>query len=78
MHEQAFYNHMLVVDPQNPDIVFVGGNLAMGRSTDGGQTWYVMTDWLPFGLTTTGGLGNAQYAHADWHAATIVHSGGNA
>src|SRR5262249_48108615 len=36
MHEQAFYNHMIVVDPQNHDRVLVGGNLCLVRSLDGG------------------------------------------
>jgi hypothetical protein len=80
IHGQAAYNQMLVADPLNPDIVFIGGNLAMGRSTDGGANWTVMTDWLPFDLTTTGGLDNnpntmAQYAHADWHTGTVAHAG---
>ena len=79
LHGQAFYNHMLVVDPANPDTLFIGGNLASGRSRDGGATWTVMTDWLPAALPpTTGGLGDAQYVHADWHAATIAHAGGAA
>jgi hypothetical protein len=79
-HDQAFYNHMLVVDPLDPNSVFIGGNLSMGRSTDGGNSWNVMTDWLPFGLSVqTGGLSTAldspQYAHADWHTATVAHFG---
>jgi hypothetical protein len=84
MHEQAFYNQMIVVDPKNPDIVFVGGNLCMGRSLDAGKTWDLLTDWLP--LVDPGppiavrfpGWGANQYAHADWHAATIVHAGTSA
>jgi hypothetical protein len=80
VHDQASYNQMLVVDPVNPDIVFIGGNLSMGRSTNAGANWTVMTDWLPFpfALATTGGLTDAQYAHADWHTATIAHVGGTA
>ena len=82
LHDQAGYNQMLVADPANPDIVFIGGNLSMARTTDGGTTWSVMTDWLPFALSTnTGGLDTnaatlAQYAHADWHAGTVAHVGG--
>ena len=81
-HKQAAYNQMLAVDPANPDVVFIGGNLSMGRSTDGGTNWSVMTDWIPFGLiTNTGGLDTnpstmAQYAHADWHAGVVAHVGG--
>jgi hypothetical protein len=80
IHTQALYNQMIVVDPVNPDILFVGGNLSMGRSVDGGTTWTLLTNWLPYtfgGTRNTGGLGDAQYAHADWHAATIAHFGAN-
>jgi len=82
IHDQASYNQMLVADPANPDIVFIGGNLSTGRTTDGGANWSVMTDWLPFSLATnTGGLDTnpatlAQYAHADWHTGTVAHVGG--
>jgi hypothetical protein len=72
-HNQASYNQMLVVDPASADTVFIGGNLSMARSTNGGVSWTVMADWLPFALTQTGGLTDAQYAHADWHAATVAH-----
>src|SRR5262249_20542543 len=76
MHGQAWYNQMLVVDPLDPDVVFTGGNLSLIRSTDAGATWRVMTDWLPYGMSPAGGLGDPQYAHADWHAGTIAHFGG--
>lgn len=89
-HGQARYNQMLVVDPQDANHVFIGGNFSLGRSTDGGNTWSVMTDWLPFTLQiSNGGLDSTcgatpstcampQYAHADWHTATLVHVGGSA
>ena len=77
MHGQAFYNQMLVVDPANHDNVFAGGNLCLARSTDGGISWSVLTDWLPFAVQPTP-LPPAMYAHADWHAGTIAHAGGKA
>jgi hypothetical protein len=80
IHNQALYNQMIIVDPVNPDILFVGGNLNMGRSVDGGTNWTFLTNWLPYtfgGTRNVGGLADAQYAHADWHAATIAHFGTN-
>ncbi len=82
MHDQAFYNQMLVVDPVNRDAVFVGGNLCMARSLNGGvqpadptqHAWTILTDWLPFAVQPTA-WPDGTYAHADWHAATIAHAG---
>lgn len=82
MHGQAFYNHMIVVDPKNHDTVFVGGNLASLRSLDGGAHWSVIADWLPaigsFTCTGTGtrpSLPAAMYVHADYHAQAIAYAG---
>jgi photosystem II stability/assembly factor-like uncharacterized protein len=36
--DQGWYNNIIGVHPQNPDIVFVGG-VQLYRSTDGGKTW---------------------------------------
>ena len=74
MHGQAFYNHMLVVDPANHNRVFVGGNLCMARSLDGGASWTILTDWLPFAVQPNA-WPDGTYAHADWHAGTIAHVG---
>ncbi len=65
MHGQSFYNHMLLVDPTvaSRNTVYVGGNLSTGKSTDGGATWTVKTNWLgQFGLP---------YAHADFQTAAF-------
>ena len=69
LHTQAWYNQMLVVDPTDParNTVYIGGNLSSGKTTDGGQTWSVKTNWLgQFGLP---------YTHADHHAAAISTTG---
>jgi photosystem II stability/assembly factor-like uncharacterized protein len=70
---QAFYNHALIVDPENPDAVFVGGMLSMVRSMDAGQTWSVLSDWLPC-CSNTPAI-NLPYVHADFHAFAIAIDG---
>ncbi|MDR1841844.1 MAG: hypothetical protein LBQ86_07980 [Holophagales bacterium] len=56
---QAGYNHLVAVDPDNPDVVFVGTNLNMYRSTDGGANFSQFTSWISHSY---------QYTHADMHA----------
>jgi hypothetical protein len=63
MHAQAWYNQAILVDPGNPDTVYVGGNLAMIRSTNGGQIWSILSDWLPVATGVA-----RPYVHADFHA----------
>jgi photosystem II stability/assembly factor-like uncharacterized protein len=63
MADQAFYNHMVLVDPADParNTVYIGGQLSSAKTTDGGATWRVVSNWLAqFGLP---------YVHADFHAA---------
>ncbi|GAB3453393.1 hypothetical protein GCM10027321_03480 [Massilia terrae] len=70
MGGQAFYNHMIVVDPADAsrNTVYLGGQLNTGKTTDGGQTWRLLTNWLAqFGLP---------YAHADHHTAAVSTAGG--
>jgi len=66
LHEQAWYNQAITVDPTNADAVFVGGNLAMIRSLDGGVTWSVLSDWLPVPVNIS-----RPYIHADFHAFAV-------
>ena len=65
MGGQAFYNHMLLVDPNDPNrnTVYIGGQLSSAKSTDGGATWRILADWLA--------LFKMPYVHADYHAAAI-------
>jgi photosystem II stability/assembly factor-like uncharacterized protein len=63
---QAFYNHMVLVDPADAtrSTVYIGGQLSSAKSTDGGATWRIVSNWLAqFGLP---------YVHADHHAAEIA------
>jgi hypothetical protein len=65
MGGQAFYNHMLLVDPNdaNRNTVFIGGQLSSAKSLDGGATWTILADWLA--------QFKMPYVHADYHTAAI-------
>lgn len=66
MAGQAFYNHMVLVDPQDTsrNTVYIGGQLSSAKSTDGGNRWRLVTNWLAqFRLP---------YVHADFHAAAFT------
>jgi photosystem II stability/assembly factor-like uncharacterized protein len=66
MLDQAFYNQMVLVDPTDAtrNTVYIGGQLSSAKSTDGGATWRVISNWLAqFRLP---------YVHADFHAAAFV------
>ena len=75
MHGQAWYNQMILVDPRDParGTVYLGGNLSSAKTTDGGATWALLSNWLypalghpHFGLP---------YVHADFHAAALSTAG---
>ncbi len=68
---QAFYNQMVLVDPADSTrrTVYLGGQLSTAKSTDGGATWTLISNWLPGTGPSTAGL---PYVHADCHTATIV------
>jgi len=66
MAGQAFYNQMVLVDPNDStrNTVYIGGQLSSAKSTDGGGTWRIITNWLEqFRLP---------YVHADFHAAAFT------
>lgn len=70
MGGQGFYNHMIVVDPTDAtrNTVYLGGQLNTAKTTNGGQSWRLLTNWLgQFGLS---------YVHADHHVAAISTAGG--
>ena len=66
MLDQSFYNQMIQVDPLDParNTVYIGGQLSSAKTTDGGQTWSLVSHWL--------GLYGLPYVHADFHASTYV------
>ena len=55
---QTGYNHLIAVDPTNPDLVFAGSNLALWRSMDGGANFSQFAHWSQV---------SRQYIHADMH-----------
>jgi photosystem II stability/assembly factor-like uncharacterized protein len=71
--DQAWYNQALLVDPANPDVVFIGGQLAMVRSSDAGRSWYVLSDWLP--NNSENNRIDRPYIHADLHAFAVGADG---
>lgn len=65
---QAFYDLMLEVDPNNEDIVYVGG-IDLFKSTNGSDSWSQFSHWYAgFGF---------QYVHADQHGAAFGHNNSN-
>ncbi len=63
---QAWYNLTIAVDPNNRDVVFVGG-IDYFKSVNGGSTWQQISHWY-------GGFG-FQEVHSDMH--NIVFSPGS-
>jgi len=72
MHGQSWYNQMILVDPRDigRNTVYLGGNLSSAKTTDGGVTWTLVSDWLPFQ-----GRAPLPYVHADFHTAAISLAG---
>jgi hypothetical protein len=70
LHAQAWYNQAITVDAQEPDLVFVGGDLSLARSTDGGYGFELLSNWLP----APQGIA-APYVHADLHSVAIGADG---
>lgn len=60
---QAWYDLFVQVDPNDADVVFIGGVDAL-RSTDAGANWTQMTTWSLYGAS---GYSSAQNVHADHH-----------
>jgi hypothetical protein len=70
LHAQAWYNQALTVDPQEPDLVFVGGDLSLARSSDGGNGFELLSNWMPVPQDIS-----APYVHADLHSVAIGADG---
>jgi len=68
---QGWYNLIAAVDPNNANVICIGGVDAL-RSTNAGNSWEQITTWS---LSLTTGFTAAQNIHADHHA--IVYAPGN-
>ncbi|HKI02540.1 MAG TPA: hypothetical protein VKK31_11200 [Thermoanaerobaculia bacterium] len=63
LNGQGWYNHLTIVHPTNPNIVYFGGALLLAKTTDGGSTFSQISNWLAqFSLP---------YVHADFHGGTF-------
>jgi hypothetical protein len=60
---QAWYDLTVSVDPNNENVVYIGGVDAL-RSDNGGNGWVQMTTWS---LANAPGFTSAQNVHADHH-----------
>ena len=69
MSVQAWYNQLVLVDPTDPsrNTVYLGGQLATAKTTDAGNTWSLLSDWLPTYFPGD----NLPYVHGDCHAAAF-------
>ena len=74
IHDQAWYNQAIIVDPRDHAKVFVAGNLAMMRSDDAGQSWRVLSDWLPASPLCSL-CRYLPYVHADFHTMAVGLAG---
>lgn len=63
---QGWYDQMVIVHPTNTNLVDFGGALHNARTTDGGSTWRMTSEWL--------GRYGLPYVHADSHAAAFTSS----
>ena len=78
MHDQSWYNQMILVDPRDAtrNTIYLGGNLSSAKSTDGGNTWTLLSNWLYGNVTLPNGQpGLLPYVHADFHAVALSTAG---
>jgi hypothetical protein len=70
-HGQCWYDQSILVDPRdsNRNTVWIGGDLGVAKTTDGGGTWTIQTWWLYSQVPTL------PYAHADHHANAFKATG---
>lgn len=73
MRGQAWYNQLITVDPTDTarNTVYIGGVYSSAKTTDGGNTWRILSSWL--GSYKFSGLPpvNDPYIHADMHTAMV-------
>jgi hypothetical protein len=74
MHGQSWYNQLVLVDPADPtrNTVYLGGDVSTAKTTNGGPTWTLISNWVTRGPTAS--PNEMAYVHADGHAAAISGS----
>ena len=77
MGQQGGYNQMILVDPLDAsrNTVYLGGQLATAKTLDGGNTWTLLSLWLPF-HSFDSVCSSLPYVHADCHSAAFSTLGG--
>ena len=70
MDGQPWYNQMILVDPTDAarNTVYLGGQLASAKTTNGGTSWTLTSNWLA--------QYTLPYVHADFHCAAYSNLGG--
>lgn len=61
---QASHDLAIAMSPSNKDVITIGG-ISSYRSTDGGETWTLLTYWYGIDPAFPGDGSNAPYIHAD-------------
>jgi photosystem II stability/assembly factor-like uncharacterized protein len=61
---QAWYDLSIAIDPNNSDVVFIGG-VNLYKTENGGNTWTQMSEWFQ--------TPDIQNVHADQHSAQFVN-----
>ncbi len=76
LNGQAWYNQAILVDPSDStrNTVYLGGTYYSAKTTDGGSTWRILSEWLP-GWAKANGLTPMPYLHADMHATAYKGTG---
>ncbi len=71
LNGQAWYNQTIGVDPNDAtgNTLYIGGTYSLAKSTDGGASWTVLSQWL---YHYTPGV---PYIHADMHAMAFKTAG---
>jgi len=66
--KQGWYDNILAIDPDNPNIVWAGG-IDLWKTTNGGSSWKQISNWYK--------ANGYQYIHADFHAIVFAPSNHN-
>lgn len=61
--DQGSYNQMIMVDPNDRNTVYIGGQETLARTTDGGKNWTLLSSENP-----SSGL---PYLHVDFHCGAL-------